>query len=358
MKNKTIYIVLFYLFVSLLFSCKTSDNVVSQHFLTKRKYTKGWYMHSHTNENKTVARHIQTEETAEIKSIEKDNFSDNQSALIYAQADEQMLLPEKKLQSNIDIPETNSLAEKTDTLPAKKKVKKNFLSRTKEVDAEGKKTNMYALYSLLAIIGSIILFGLFSVFVGIEYSKLIDFLMGITFWGAYPIGAAALLGFHAYIERSKNPDKYKNNRLAIPAVVVGIFLALASLASAIFLLIYLDSSSIWFIIYVGIFLIPFIIISLFFYMAFIKNYHKEKKVYTKEEKEQKQNRLKKLGRWGVILMAVGFVMILLLVIFAEAFLILLPNSLDFYAFLFACGLFLTGLVLKITSMRIFRKLID
>jgi archaellum biogenesis protein FlaJ (TadC family) len=87
----------------------------------------------------------------------------------------------------------------------------------------------------------------------------------------------------------------------------------------------------------------------------IKNYHKAKKVYTKEEIEKKQSNLKKLGGWGLILTAVGFILDLVLVVFAEAFLVLLPNSLDFYLFLFACAVLLTGLVLKLTSMHVFAK---
>jgi hypothetical protein len=336
--------------ISLLVACVPSEQVVSNHFLTKRKYTKGWYIHSHTNEKKTVARHIQTEETAEIKSIEKDNFSDNQSALVYAQADEQMLLPEKKLQSNTYIPETNSLAEKTDTIPAKKKVKKIFFSSEKNESKKDKKTNPPALVSFILALVSYMLIGLSMLLKSGATGYLMSFMFVISSTFSLFSGYFAFLALEL---KRKEPDKYKNFGLIFPGLLPASVAAIAQIfiVGIVFLFTVFGVYQYGEILAL---LIPSLLLVLF---ELLLRYIKKQKELKKNgvERQPLTDGMKRRKRAGILFMLFSLLLIITMLISPFTFSNMLFFRADFYLFLFACGVFLIGLVLKLTSMHVFAK---
>lgn len=323
---------------SFFFSCKNSNHVVSGNFLAKRKYTKGW----HTN---FISKKTCTS-LSEKTSLET-------SVLSEAAAETEIKQNEMEVVASVQMPLYNNSLEKkkthttilhseTPTIQKNTKSNHTVIKEDKEQpEPEKKKTNPWALCSFLSFL--IIVFGAMALY---AFSPV--HLQIILHYSPYIFMPSAFWGVISQKKKKATPNRYKNNGLAIPGIILGFLLAL--LPAYLFLMLFPYDFTFLVIIYLAYLLTPFLAFLYLFYDTFLKKEKTSKPEPTKEEKEELKRKLEKQNRFALILLFSGLLLALVLLFFPMFFLQALPKNMDFYLFLFACLLFLMGIFKYISTL--------
>lgn len=344
-----LYILCLFICAGLFFSCKTSNNVVSGGFLSKRKYNKGWY-----SDFKQIKPHaaLPVKPGAEIPALPDEELkteinSNEAEGLVSLQSDlSTTVLGKNKPHYSVTLPQSSYKPKITKTNTTKKQ-------EEEQPEPEKKKTNPYALYSILSLLWTPV--GASIVYL-LEIIKVNGIFLGLFAVSAFiaPL-ASILLGFVAFKKKREHPSLYKNNGLAIPGIVLGAFLALANIAMTTYFLIEIDSLDAFILLLLGYTTTLAVVIGCLFYDTFLKKEKTIKPEPSDEEKEKIKRKLVKQNRFALSLLSFGLLLALVLLLFPMFFLHALPKNMDFYLFLFACLLFLTGTFKYISSLILKRK---
>ena len=210
----------------LLFSCSTSDKVVSSRMFQKRKYTKGYFVNVSSHHNKTLHnKNIYGETDSHVDLSENDRkekqFDLPESDLlnVQASADENFIPVTGKKKQNIII--NTAKQKKIISLKKEKKQNRKQLKLKTSVKPKPDKQG----YSAMAILGFILSFiALPSVFISV-YLTLIFGIVGALF---------SLVGFLRTVLDNDKKGKF----FAISGIIIGILavftiLILIALATAL-----------------------------------------------------------------------------------------------------------------------------
>ena len=212
--------------VVLLFSCSTSDKVISSRMFQKRKYTKGYFVNVPSHHNKTLHNkdiYGKTDSYADLsvndKNEKQSDLTENDLLNIQASADENFIPVAEKKTGKIIV----NVPKQKKSVSLKKENKQNKTYRKVKTSVKPKPDKQG--YSTMAILGFILSFiALPSVFIYL-YLPIILGLVG------------ALLSLIGLLRSVIKNDK-KGKFFAIAGIVLGIgatiaVLALIALASAL-----------------------------------------------------------------------------------------------------------------------------
>ncbi len=212
--------------VVLLFSCSTSDKVVSSRMFQKRKYTKGYFVNVPSRHNKTLHNkdiYGKTDNYADLsvndKNEKQSDLTENDLLNIQASADENFIPVAEKKTGKIIV----NVPKQKKTITLKKEEKQNKIYRKVKTSVKPKPDKQG--YSTMAILGFILSFiALPSVFISV-YLTLILGIVG---------SLVSLVGFLRTVFDNDKKGKF----FAIAGLVIGILsvfaiLILIALASAL-----------------------------------------------------------------------------------------------------------------------------
>lgn len=219
--------------VCFMFACRTSDKVVSKHFLTKRKYNKGWYVNSISNHSSKIKekyknvseRNADTliifmPKTENVENIHEELFASNELKPIAYKEYKKVVL---QYTTAVSISDTNKVAKKENR---KKKIENK---NTEEVPP---KTNIKALLSFFIVsIWGILGFLAYYYSIAYFYFLILSLLvLSIPF---------IVLTTIAIVKWIKCKECYKNNGFLIPGVIVmGVLVLIGAFATFLYILNY------------------------------------------------------------------------------------------------------------------------
>lgn len=235
----------------------------------------------------------------------------------------------------------------TDTIPTKKNKKKPLPDDEK---TEKKKTSTLAKTSFILSVLSIfsivlnVLFVIGSPFVSALYPAVQSDYM-LTFMFVVSSTLSLFSGYCAWLAYSNNikeNDKWKNVGFLLPGFFLGtISLMLqASFAYMVLLWLLINQDA-----FIFVLLIPIILLAL---VEFIRKYIKKRERKKEFEhllppiSDKVKTKIKRRKLWAYLMLGLSIPIMLILLLFPEAFIGFIAFNMDYYLFLFACLLFLCG----------------
>lgn len=207
-----------------MFSCRISDNVVPKHYLTKRKYNKGWHVNNTSKKNKSTKQKY-----ADIQNLTGDTLASSVSEDVEKDTHQEL---SASINSEYNVYRENEIHilqnpfsnEKNDTTKTVKRVKQKNSTIKNNPENKSKKTNTNTLTSFIIIV----IWALLAIPIITIYNTYFLFLylhvLGALF---FPFLISTII---AAIQWKKCKDCYKNNGLLIPGIIVITLLALIVLA--------------------------------------------------------------------------------------------------------------------------------